>query len=239
VNIHRLGLASAVLAVAFVGSAQAATVQNTKSGSVAVINNGTAGQVFPNILLSGTDDRSNYLIFDLTTLAGQLAGQSAGSATLTLTSPGFYSTPDATENYSLWDFSGDVTALQTYGFATPPNATVAAAVRDDLRSGTLYGSTVISKPVSGGLPNLVITLNAAALAAINSTLGAPSKFFVIGGFSDSLTNGGLQYLFQSSSGGPGIASLDVQPVPLPAALWLVGSGLMGLGTLRRRSLAVA
>lgn len=240
-NIHRTGLAAAVIAAGFfsVANANAAIVQNTNSGSVAVTNGGTAGQVFGNILLSGTDDRSNYLVFDLGTLASQLGGLPAGAATLTITSPGFWGTPDATENFSLWDFTGDVAALRSYGFSNPPSAAAATAIRDDLRSGISYGSAVLSRPASGGMSNVVVTLNADAVAAINSTLGSTYKFFAIGGFSDSLADGGLQYLFNSSGGGPGIASLDVAPVPVPAALWLLSSGLAGLGALRRRKLAAA
>jgi hypothetical protein len=33
-----------------------------------------------------------------------------------------------------------------------------------------------------------------------------------------------------------IASISVTPVPLPAGLWLLGSGLLGLGALRRKAL---
>ena len=109
---------------------------------------------------------------------------------------------------------GDVTALKGYVFSNPPNAADAAAIREDLRSGISYGSTVISRPAGGALSSITIMLDHEAIAAINSTLDSASLLFAIGGFSDTLT--GQQLLFQSSAGGPNIARLDVIPTPIPA-----------------------
>jgi hypothetical protein len=207
------------------------------SGPACCVN----GQVFGNIILDAANNRSSYLVFNLNSPASQLAGQEAGSATLTLTQPGFYGSADATETFALWDFTGDVTALNGYGFASPPTAAVASAVRDDLRSGISYGSTVISHPAFGPLSNITITLNSEAIAAINSTLDSANLLFAIGGFADMLT--GQQLLFQTSGGGANTARLDVIPVPGP----IVGAGIpdlvmvMGFGGLaawrRRRRVA--
>lgn len=226
-NKLQLGLAAAALAVSCVGATHAASVTNTGAGSVSAVN------TFPNIILDAANNRSNYFVFDLNSLLGQLGGQSAASATLTITNPGFYGSTDATETFTLWDFSGDVNALNSYRYPSPQPAD-AVAVRDDLRSGISYGSVVISKPESGPLQNVVITLTADAIAAINSTLGLENRLFAIGGFSDTLT--GNQLLFQSSGGAPN-ATLDVQAVPIPAAAWLFGSAVMGLGALRRKRAA--
>ena len=237
-NKYQIGFAVAALAASFVNNANAASVTNVASGSVAVVGAACcpAGQVFGNIILDAAANRSNYLVFDLSSLASQLAGKDVASATLTLTNPGFYSSADATESFTLWDFTGNVTALKGYSFANPPSAADAATIRHDLRSGISYGSTVISKP-SGALPNITITLNAAAIAALNSALDSASLLFAIGGFSDTLT--GQQLLFQTSGGGANIARLDVEPVPLPAAIWMFGSVLLGLAAARWRKLAAA
>ena len=221
-NKYQIGLAAAVLAASFVNNANAATINNVASGSVAVVGADCCrtGQVFSNIILDAANNRSNYLVFDLSSLASQLAGQDARSANLTLTQPGFYGSADPTETFTLWDFTGDVTALKGYGFTNPPNAADAAAIREDLRSGISYGSTVISQPAGGPLSSITITLDPMAIAAINSTLDSANLLFAIGGFSDTLT--GQQLLFQSSGGGPNIARLDVVPVPIG------GVGLPGM-----------
>ena len=127
------------MAASFVNNANAATINNVASGSVAVVGADCCrtGQVFSNIILDAANNRSNYLVFDLSSLASQLAGQDARSATLTLTQPGFYGSADPTETFTLWDFTGDVTALKGYGFTNPPNAADAAAIREDLRSGII------------------------------------------------------------------------------------------------------
>ena len=81
--------AAAVLAASFVNNANAATINNVASGSVAVVGADCCrtGQVFSNIILDAANNRSNYLVFDLSSLASQLAGQDARSANLTLLSP--------------------------------------------------------------------------------------------------------------------------------------------------------
>ena len=79
----------------FATSAEASTISNIASGSVAVVGaGGNTGQVFPNIILDAANNRSDYMVFDLSSLAGQ----SLVTATLTITQPGFYTSSDASEN---------------------------------------------------------------------------------------------------------------------------------------------
>lgn len=221
-NKYQIGLAVGALAVSLITNANAASINNVAAGSVAVVGAPCclAGQVFNNVILDAAGNRSNYVVFDVSSLSGLLGGLDAASATLTFTQPGFYGSPDATENLTLWDFTGDVNALKNYSFVNPPSsAAAAAAIRDDLRSGISYGSTVISKPANGALSLITITLNDAAIAAINAALHSPNHLLAIGGFSDTLT--GNQLLFQTSGAG---ATLDVTPVPGP----VVGAGIPGL-----------
>ena len=102
-NKYQIGLAAAVLAASFVNNANAATINNVASGSVAVVGADCCrtGQVFSNIILDAANNRSNYLVFDLSSLASQLAGQDARSANLTLTQPGFYGSADPTDLYAM------------------------------------------------------------------------------------------------------------------------------------------
>jgi hypothetical protein len=239
VNKLKTGLIMAGLA-SVAGHAFAAPVENVASGSVAIVSNGSTPQVFNNLLLDPDANRSNYLVFDLNQIRAQLGGQQLGSATLTITNPGTYATGNASETFSLWDFGGDVNALRNYGFSTPPSSVaVATAVRDDLRSGTSYGSTVINNPAPGSLGPISIVLNEAGVAGLNAALGTAAQFFALGGYANIAGTGAGHYLFISSNGtgslGAGNARLDVQPVPVPAALWLLGSGVAALGgAIRRR-----
>jgi hypothetical protein len=228
---------AAVAAVTCIDDASASIVGNVASGSVAVVGaGGSTGQVFPNIILDAANNRSDYLVFNLSSFAGQ----TIGGATLTLTQPGFYTSTDSSENFSLWDFTGNVNALASYSYpSVQPTGAVAASVRDDLRSGVSYGSVDIAKPDSGiQLSSISVALNASALADINSAISSGQSLFAIGGFSNTLT--GSQLLFSNSGAGPNIAQLDLQPVPLPAAVWLFGSGMVALGgAFRRRTKAAA
>lgn len=240
---YQIGLAAAALAASLATSANAASINSVAAGSVSVVGAPCCqdGQVFTNILLDAAANRSNYLVFNVSSLNTQLGGRDAASATLTINAPaaGFYSSADTTETFTLWDFTGNATALAGYNFSNHPNAAGAEAIRQDLRSGTSYGSAVINKPVGGALPSIQIVLNAEGIAALNDAMDSADTLFVLGGFSDTLV--GQQLLFQSSTGGSAIASLDVSPVPLPGAIWLFGTVLLGLGAKqwRKRTAAAA
>jgi hypothetical protein len=241
--MYQIGLAAAALAASLATSANAASINSVAAGSVSVVGAPCCqdGQVFSNIILDAANNRSNYLVFDVSSLNTQLAGRDAASATLTINgaASGFYSSADSTETFTLWNFTGNRTALAGYNFSNHPNATDAETIRQDLRSGTSYGSAVISKPANGKLPDITITLNAEGIAALNAAMDSADMLFVLGGFSDTLT--GSQLLFQSSTGGNAIASLDVSAVPLPGAIWLFGTVLLGLGAKqwRKRTAAAA
>ena len=69
-NKYQIGLAAAVLAASFVNNANAATINNVASGSVAVVGADCCrtGQVFSNIILDAANNRSNYFVFDRSSL---------------------------------------------------------------------------------------------------------------------------------------------------------------------------
>ena len=60
-NKYQIGLAAAVLAASFVNNANAATINNVASGSVAVVGADCCrtGQVFSNIILDAANNRGN------------------------------------------------------------------------------------------------------------------------------------------------------------------------------------
>ena len=74
--------------------------------------------------------------------------------------------------------------------------------------------------------------------------GAQAFFFLTGGGHDG-QDSHLLYSFNTTAGDIGefivtVASqAQVKPVPVPAAVWLLGSGLLGLRALRRKRLAAA
>jgi len=139
-----LGLAAVALAAGFAGGAEAATIHNTASGSVTVLpTNGGAGQVFGNLLL-GDPGRANYLVFDLSSFANQ----QIGSATLTITAPGFYSSSDASENFSLWDYSGNVGTL----YNVPSSSSVVNQVEYIPTPGATGSAVNWSNPDGIGIP---------------------------------------------------------------------------------------
>lgn len=211
-----------------VNNASAASVDSIALGSVAVVGAACCqtGQVFNTLQLDADANRSNYLVFDLASLAGQLGGQNIASATLTITGLFSFSITQA-GTFNLYDFGGDLNALKNYGFANPPSLATATAVRDDLRQGDLYGTVSLTP----GATSIVVTLSAEAIADLNNTVdGAGSKLFAIGGFSPTLTSG---YNFNSSYAAVG--HLDVTPTPVPAALPLFVSGIAALGAFGLRN----
>jgi hypothetical protein len=100
--------------------------------------------------------------------------------------------------YGLFDVSTDATTLNN-------NDGTSAAIFNDLGSGVAYGDIL----VTGFTPNpLVVTLNAAALQALNAAVQGGGGYFSIGG--------------------------TLTAVPEPGSLLLLGSVLLAAGPIRKR-----
>ena len=232
--LRKMGL-MAVVAAGFAGVAQAANVDSVAVGNVFSNTNsaGTTSYTSPSLIVQNST-RANYMIFSVADLANALGGQQAGSATLTFNAPGSISSG---ADYLLWSFEGSGSSLlantapYNAGTTNYIDGATGAAFLADLSSGLSFGSTTLTSAAFN--TPFSINLNSNAVGAINSAIGAAAQFFVIGG-----STTGSAYQFTSSSGGVGAplpgATLKVSAVPLPAGLWLLGSGLAGLGTLRRR-----
>jgi hypothetical protein len=170
----------------------------------------------------------NWLAFDL----GAVSGSAITSATLTMFgNNGEYFTPNFTETYGLFGFSGNITSLR--------NGTGGVGAYNG------YGQTVMSAPFeSDPMPQLTISLSSTALSDINTAASGSDHRIVIGGVLLSLLSDCAnldtcnQYLYGFSGGIPaGKLTLEsLTATPLPGALVLFGSGagLLGLLGLRRR-----
>jgi hypothetical protein len=232
------GLMALALAVIFAGAAEASSVNSVAVGNVFSNTNtaGTTSYTSPSLIVQ-SPTRANYMIFSVADLTASLGGQLAGSATLTFNAPGSISSGT---NYSLWSFEGSGSSLLANTAAYNSSTTnyidgaTGAAFLADLSSGTSYGSTSLTTAAFN--TPFSITLTSDAVNGINNAIGSGALYFVIGG-----STTGSAFEFTSSTGGTGAptagASLSVSAVPLPAGLWLLGSGLAGLGALRRRKLA--
>jgi hypothetical protein len=138
----------------------------------------------------------DYFTFSLPT-TGTIIG-----AELRIINPtGGYISPDPTETYTLFDVSATPAALDAERAAG--NLT-GMAIHADLGSGTVYGTRVFSSADNN--TTVAITLNAAALSAINAAIGSTISF---GGAITSLAGTSQQTVF-AFSGAPGAVQLVLQ-----------------------------
>ncbi len=208
------GLLAIVSFAALCSTASAATV-DVQSFNAGWYSNTGATPDLTNIIDDST--RNNYFAFDLSGISGTVT-----AATLTIFGGNGNTNAAGASGvtYSVFDVSTNVTALTTRSGGI--------AAFNDLASGLLYGSTLLSLPAGfGAMPEVVVDL-AGGLGDINSALGG---FFAVGGTGNQ-TSGFLWI----SSNQPVAAqlSLTVAAVPVPAALPMMLGGLAALLVWRRR-----
>ena len=173
---------------------------------------------------------NNWFGFDLSSLAGL----HVDSATLsTAAGNGRYFSTDSSEIYGLFDYTGSVSSLV--------NGTGGVAAFNDLGSGDAYGQTTVNGAFGQAMPGLSIVLSAAAIDDLNAAIASSQTLFAIGGTLLSLSGSPWQNLFLASNilpaGHLSLQTSELSAVPLPAALPLFGTGMMGLsliGWMRRR-----
>lgn len=165
----------------------------------------------------------SFFLFDLSTVSAPVV-----SATLRIStgdtdgSFGRLVTDDSFETYSLFDVSSDPSIL-------PVGDTGNTSLFDDLADGDLYGNYNLSSPLD---LYINIDLSAAAINDINNA----DALFGIGGAITTLDNdlSRTQYAFGGTHLGGQTRELILTTVPVTPAIWLFGSGLIGLIGLARR-----
>ena len=214
-----------ILLVLGCGSVQAAslTLDALESGW---ISENAGINYFPNVPTSEnyivgwslSTEWRNWFVFDLAGVTDEIT-----SATLKIFNPletGYVSV-DASETYELFSYESSVSDLRLEN---------GLGDFDDLGDGTSYGQVVVSAQDNGTL--VEIQLNQAGITALNSASGE----FAIGGAVTTLGfgSGDQERIFRNTDAGM-TRQLELTLVPIPAAAWLFGSGLVMLGWFRRQA----
>ena len=165
-------------------------------------------------------DFRNFFAFDVSAHAGSIS-----SATFNAFLPASgYSSADANETFELYDFVGNVNDL------LGGNGGVASF--NDLGSGTSYGLQSVSQVDEG--TNVVVTLNAAGIAALNN---GTAGFVVIGGGLTTIDASATssQIVFGLSGGDFPFLDITTSTIPEPASgVLLVALTIVLSGPRRRR-----
>jgi hypothetical protein len=168
-------------------------------------------------------DYNSFYDFDVSSIG---PGDLILSVSITFAaSDGRYNSADASETVELWDVTGPTSIS---GGTTADRI----AVYNDLMSGTKYGEAQVFDPQLEGLnwmPEVMIELDSASFGQIIN-----QDMFSIGAHLSTIVGTGTQALWSASNSYNAILTVTTSTVPVPAAVWLFGSALAGLGWMRRK-----
>lgn len=144
--------------------------------------------------------------------------EGVGSATLRLYSPNLsYQSQDIFETYTLYDYAHNGGVYPHF---------------EDMGSGQTYGAINVSAADNGSYVDII--LNDLAIADLNMAFSSGNVFY-IGGAITTLSNlQPYELIFGNTNGVTAELIVSTSPVPIPAAVWLFGSGLIGLLGFSRR-----
>ena len=173
----------------------------------------------------------NYFVFDLSSIGGSIMDAALRAYNVDsppANSPG-YDSPDASETWSLFEVTTDIGELTG---SHPTGSIEGVAIFNDLGSGTGFGSTSVSDADNGTY--VEVALNSLAISALNTANGE----FAIGGAVTTLRSplSTAERIFGWSHTNSNV-ELIVSTIPIPASVWLFGSGLLGLVGMARRKKA--
>ncbi len=226
--LKRVVLTSALLTLFFAtGFAVAATTtfNDIARGAYSdggVFGTGGSGNFDGNYLTGfytggGDTEYRSFFTFDLTGLAGTVT---SATFSVDLGPPAFGEGPSPV-TLNLVAYSGDISILDSGGAGVAGFAALA--------SGTFLGSLTASTTDTGVM---IITLNSAALAAIQAAEGS---YFAIGG--SLVGTPPTDYLFGNSIlTSPNQLVVDTTTIPEPSTLLLVAPGALGVAILLRRKI---
>ena len=162
---------------------------------------------------------NSFFTFDLSAISGTVT---SGTLRLELE---LYLSPDASEAFSIYDVTTDVNILNQH-------CSNCIGTFNDLQSGAIYGAGAVS--ASDVNTVIDITLSSLAIADINTASG---ELFAVGVSLDELFSTGNEAIRWSAGREYRTHQLvlNTSSVPIPGAVWLFGSGLIGLiGVARRK-----
>ena len=177
----------------------------------------------------------HFMAFDL----AAMSGQTVTSATLTYSANiGKYASENSSEHITVSDYTGDIDSLL--------GGSAGSGAYTDLGDGSIYGTAVVTgtpvAPGSGGsgdfMPEIIISLSAAAIADINAAIAAADQRLALGTMVTNATYGQQQKLWWGSGQIPAaFLTLDTTPVAsasAPATTMLALTALVLVLRLRRR-----